>query len=448
MATSVQPSIVDLVGTDRRPPLAIGASLSHDQTIRSVRRLLYGILILVVAFLVTAVFARIDELAKSRGGIIPAQRVQVLQTPLGGVLEELSVRDGDIVTAGQVIARFRSSSIDRDVEELTARKAGLEIDLERLAAIAEQRLPNFAEFKKDFPDLVSEALALFEEQNRLEVSQAQGKAQEMAEVNARLRAVELELPSAQSAYEEARAQLARIRDGVEQGIIPANRLLSVQVQFTQAQQGYQELVAQREANNARLVALSSEGDTIRSTAASEARAKRSEILEQLAEIEAQFRALRIDSGDISVLSPVNGIIQNVSDTPVGTVIEPGGTVAEIVPTDEGVLFEARISPRDIGFVEVGQRALVKIDSFDFSRFGAVSGEVMRVSPSSIEIPQTGERYFVAEIRLDQEYVGSDPTHRMTPGMTGEVDIVTGEKTLFEYILKPVFLAKDTAFHER
>lgn len=448
MQKALQPSIVDLVGGDRRPPLAIGRSLSHDETVRSVRRLLYGVLLLVAAFLVLSFMTQMEELARARGSIVPTQRVQVIQTPLGGVLELLHVRDGDMVTAHQMIAQFRSSGVDSDIDALTARKAALEIDLERLQAMADQREPNFSTFVMDYADLVEEARALLADQNRLTASQLLSKDQEIAEVNARLRAIEQELPSARSALEEAQALLSRTQQGIDQGIIPANRLLEAQQKYSGAQRDYQDLVSQREGETARLAGLSAEREQIFSSLASDARQRRSEILEQIAEIEAQFRALRVTRGDIIVRSPVNGIIQNVSDTPVGTVIEPGGTVAEIVPTDEGVLFEAHLSPRDVGFVDVGQQALIKVDSYDFSRFGAVSGTVQRVSPSSVEVPQTGERYFLVEILLDANYVGADESHVLTPGMTGEVDIVTGQKSLFEYLLKPVFIAKDTAFHER
>ena len=110
--------------------------------------------------------------------------------------------------------------------------------------------------------------------------------------------------------------------------------------------------------------------------------------------------------------------------------------------------EARIQPRDVGFVKVGQQALVKIDSYDFSRFGAVKGKVNRISPSSFRNERDGSVYYVIEIKLDQQFVGDNKNHNLIPGMTGEVDVVTGQKTVFQYIAKPVFTGLNTAFSER
>lgn len=104
-------------------------------------------------------------------------------------------------------------------------------------------------------------------------------------------------------------------------------------------------------------------------------------------------------------------------------------------------------PRDIGFVKVGQRASVKIDSFDSARFGSIEGTVKRVSPTSTKMKENGMPFYKVEIDLAKPYVGNEK-HRLIPGMTGEADIATGRKSVMQFLLKPIFLASDTAFHER
>jgi len=145
---------------------------------------------------------------------------------------------------------------------------------------------------------------------------------------------------------------------------------------------------------------------------------------------------------------VSGFIKQLPDTRAGAVIAPGGTVAELVPSEGGVVMEVLVSPRDIGFVRIGQTTLVKVDAFDFSRFGSVPGKVKRISPSVFRQEQTGATYYKVDIQLDKAYVGNDVERQLIPGMTGEADIVTGRKTVFQYLAKPVFIGVDMAFHER
>ena len=110
--------------------------------------------------------------------------------------------------------------------------------------------------------------------------------------------------------------------------------------------------------------------------------------------------------------------------------------------------EVLLSPRDIGFVRTGQTALVKVDAFDFSRFGSVSGTVVSISPSAFRQEQSGATYYKVILQLEKSHVGQDESRQLIPGMTGEADIVTGTKSVFQYLAKPVFLSADTAFHER
>lgn len=442
-------SIVDLVGADQRSALDVGRMLAPDRSTRAVRRLLLFVVALVAAFIVLAAFAQMEELARARGEIVPSQRLQTIQTQRGGVLAELAVRDGDVIAAGDLIARFRAADIARDRAQVGVRTASLEIDLARWGAVADGlEQPDLSGFEEQYPELVAEARSLFANQNQVLARQLEQKTEEIEQARYSAAAYDAEIPSAQASFDAASEVLERARDGVARGVIPANRLAEVEEAAAAAQRTLLQLTSGRDDRASRVRALMAENDEIVARAVQEARAKRAEILEQLAELRAEAEALEIESGDIEVRSPVEGIVLNVSDTPLGTVIEPGGTVAEIIPTEGGVVFEARVSTRDIGFVEVGQRALVKIDAFDFSRFGAVEGEVARVSPSSIEVPQTGAQYFLVEIALAQPFVGSNEQFVMTPGMQGEADIVTGEKSLAQYLLKPVFLAADTSFHER
>jgi membrane fusion protein, adhesin transport system len=168
---------------------------------------------------------------------------------------------------------------------------------------------------------------------------------------------------------------------------------------------------------------------------------------QMDELKATQAAYQSRSADIEVKAPVDGVVQKISETPIGTVIPPGGTVCEIVPAG-GVLIQARVSPRDIGFVRLDQDAIVKSDAFDYSRYGSIPGKVVRIAPSSTVGGPGQTPYFQVEIEMARPNVGTNEAHVVTPGMTGEATILTGEKTIFQYLLKPIYTTLDTAMRER
>jgi membrane fusion protein, adhesin transport system len=133
---------------------------------------------------------------------------------------------------------------------------------------------------------------------------------------------------------------------------------------------------------------------------------------------------------------------------VGGVIPPGAIITEIVPLDKELVVEAKIQPRDVGHVRIGQPVTVKVTTYDFSRYGGITGELKDVSASTF-LDEQGEPYYKGIVELDRNYVGKDPMHnRVMPGMTVQADIKTGKKTLFSYLLKPVYSSVSTAFRER
>jgi HlyD family secretion protein/adhesin transport system membrane fusion protein len=169
---------------------------------------------------------------------------------------------------------------------------------------------------------------------------------------------------------------------------------------------------------------------------------------ELRQVEEELAALKERVAETVVRSPVSGTVQSVPKTRVGEVIEPGGKVAEIVPGDEGLHLVVRLAPRDVGFVHQGQPAKIKIDAFDYSRYGALDGTVERVSPTTF-VDERGVAYYEIDVGLDRSYFGDDPEqYALVPGMTGEADIKTGDKTVFQYMWKPVYTNLDLAFTER
>ncbi|MFN5049187.1 MAG: HlyD family type I secretion periplasmic adaptor subunit [Rubrivivax sp.] len=440
-------TIADLAAGSQRDPAYLDGLLDEAGNARALRRMLLGITGLVAVALIWSFVAHVDELAKARGEVQPAQRVQVLQSQYGGQIEALLVQVGDRVQAGQVLARFAQSELVRDRTQVDVRRDALRIDLERWAALAEGRSPDFKAFAHR-PKLVAEAQALFTEQRLAQRAMLESRQSAVQQQQSALRAVQAQLPAAETALRLAQDVEKRYADGVAQGVVTKMRL-------SEAREHVAEVSRNLIALRGRVAELEASVGTARGElaqtqreSAERARAKRSELLEQVQELDAQSTAVGAKQDLSELVAPVAGIVKQLPETRVGAVIAPGGVVAEIVPTEGGVLVEAMLSPKDIGFVREGQNVLVKVDAYDYSRFGAVRGKVQRISPTAFHQASNGAAYYKVDVALSQAHVGQDTSKLLLPGMSAEVDIVTGRKSVFQYLAKPVFMSADTAFHER
>lgn len=435
------------IAEERRPATQIGSEVDYLRITRGVRVLVAGVIAFVVVLLALAMVVPVNAVTRARGTFIPAQRVQVIQTPEGGAIEAIYVKNDDRVRAGQPIARFRATDLLRDIERTTSRLAYLQIQIERLDAVASQRQPNFAPFEKQYPDLVREAQSLYAGQVQQLQSSLVEIDRQIDEQKAAIAAAQREIPSAKSSMDANQEVLLRTRQGVAAGVVPRNRVAQAEDSAAQAQRTYTQLVTSVQQYASKIQTLQAARQAALAKSLADARSQRGELMEQLSELQATAAAYKTRSTDIVVKAPVNGIIQKISETPIGTVIPAGGTVCEIVPTDGGVVMEAQVSTRDIGFIEVGQKASVKSDAFDFSRFGSIPGKVSRIAAMDTQTNSSVLPFIRVEIELDQPYVGTDKSHIVTPGMTGEAAIQTGTQTIFQYLLKP-FYTLNSAFSER
>jgi membrane fusion protein, adhesin transport system len=436
------------IARDRRSTTQIGSDVDYERVTRGGRNLLIVVVSLVGLVVLLSLFVKIEEVARARGEFIPTQRLQVIQTAEGGLLEDILVKNDDRVTKGQVLARFRATDLLRDIELNEVRIARLQIEIERLEAMATGSDLNLDKFRTRYANMVDEALKLHKEQTERLQRDIEQKDHAMTEVKASLASAEQQIPTAQDSMKATQDLLARTREGERMGVVARNRVAAIGEQAAQSERTYITLVSSLDELKARIRSLEAERASLIAKSTADARNERAERIEQLREANVTLEALRNRAKDIQVKAPVNGIIHKVSETPIGTVIPAGGTVAEIVPTDGGVLMQAHVAPRDIGFVHVGQQALVKADAFEYGRFGAIQGTVVRIAPSSTTAQPGQEPFFPVEIELERGYVGTDENHVVTPGMTGEASILTGEKTIFQYLLKPIYTTLGSALQER
>jgi len=447
MTTQDSPDIVSITAGDTRPAIRIESLLEEGGSSRTLRRTLYGIIALITALLAWAIIADVDELARARGEIQPGGHVQALQSQDGGTIVNLLVEEGDQVIPGQPIAEFIATDVEKIITQTRVKLNSLAIDREQMAALLENREPDFSAYANEYKDLVRQAQRTFEERTTGRDAAIAAKRNEVAQQISLLEGAAKERELITREIAESRNRLERLEDGAKRGVIPQLRLSEARQQMLNMEERGEDISARVASIKNTIGSLNQELAGLQANFNQDLSTELSRITEEYSELQAELKALEERQGRIDLRSPVTGIVMNLPETLEGAVIPPGGTVAQIVPTGTDVFMEVMVTPRDIGFVKEGQRASVKIDSFDAARFGAVQGHVVRVAPTSSKMPQTGAPFYRVQVALDTPYVGS-VERRLVPGMTGEADIATGRKSVLQYLLKPIFLASDTAFHER
>lgn len=430
------------------PMRAVDLELGSGALNTALRATTFLVILTVVLVLAWTLIAQVDELARARGQIEPIGDIQVIESRDGGRIETLFVAEGDQIGAGDPIARFDRTRSESELNVADAKRAVFEMEVERYSAFVEEREPDYRRFQADYPQLVAREIGAFESQRRLLKAEQGISRVKLEEKRAEIVALDMEIPAIVAQKEATEESLEIYRKLAE-------RQLSSRVQQADAIQKdasiARELAAakgRREVLVAEVKELEQAVDEVRQQFYSEALEKRATAAGELRQVDEELSALQERVSETLVVSPVSGIVQSVPKTRVGEVIEPGGKVAEIVPGDAGVELSARLAPRDVGFVRPGQPAKVKIDAFDSSRYGTLDGTVERVSPTTF-IDERGVAYYEVHVVLDKTYFGqTEDELALVPGMTGEADIKTGVKTVFQYMWKPIYTNLDVAFSER
>ena len=447
MNSKKTPDIVSVTAGDNRPAASIEALMDSGGQTRALRRTLIGIVVLVAVFLVWSIVAQVDELARARGEIQPGGHIQVLQTEEGGSIVKLFVKEGDSVKAGDSIAEFAATNLAKEREQAEIKINALAIDRERMLAILENRKPDFGPYAKDYPLLVEQGKVSYLAQVANRDAALAAKRSEAGQQSSLLEGLERDKRLIAREIQEAKDRLRRLEEGARKGVVTQISLSEARQQVASLEGREADLAARAEATKNTIGGVGAESSRMRAELNQQLGLELGKVTEQYRELLAEKKALDERQGRILLKAPVDGVVMGLPQTAQAAVIPPGGVVAEIVPTGMDVVMEVMVSPRDIGFVKVGQRASVKIDSFDSARFGSIEGEVKRVAPTSTKPKENGMPFYKVEVALANPFVGS-VEHRLTPGMTGEADIATGRKSVMQYLLKPIFLSADTAFHER
>ncbi len=406
--------------------------------------------LLLITFVLWAHFTVLDEVTRGMGQVIPSQKVQMIQNLEGGILQEITVQENQIVNKGDILIRIDNAMAASQYRDAFTKAAEHEAAIVRLNAEIEDKSEIvFSDlFKEADPQVLEDQKSIFrahQQQLQAELnvlrSQHSQKQQEITEMQSRKKQLERSLVLAKQQRDIAKPL-------VDQGVYPRVEYLTVERDISSLQGDIDALRLAipriRQAANEASRRIEQRRAEVKAQALDEKNSHRGE-LKSLQEIMSagEDRVTRTD-----VRSPVRGTVKQINLNTLGGVVRPGESILEIVPLDDTLLIEARIRPADIAFLHPGQKAMVKITAYDFSLFGGLEGFVEAISADTIE-DDNGESFFKVKLRTKKNAI----TYRneelpIIPGMTASIDILTGKKSVLAYLLKPILRAKQNAMRER
>lgn len=379
-----------------------------DATVVRSVRIVWLFVLMLAALLLWSYFAVVVEVTTGNGRVIPSSREQVIQSLEGGIVTELNVEEGEVVEQGQILAQLDLTKTQSNVEESASRYRAMLAKVARLQAEVSGNKLDFPAELEHYPELIVAETKLFK-------TRREGLEESLAGIRESLTLIREELAVSESLFDIGAASNVEV------------------------------LRLKRQKNE-----LEMKANDIRSEYMILAR-------EELAQADAEAESLssvvkgRTDSlSRLTLRSPVRGIVKNIEVTTRGGIVSPNGRLMQIVPLDEKLLVEAKILPRDIAFIYPGQPAKVKITAYDYTTYGDLDGKIITISPDTIQDEYDPDLYYYRVfIRTESDALLTEDGARfpIVPGMVATVDIRTGEKTIFDYLMKPISQAKE-ALRER
>jgi adhesin transport system membrane fusion protein len=394
---------------------------------------------LLAILLVWSIVMPVDEVVKAQGKVIPSKQVQVVQNLEGGIIKEIKVIEGQSVEKGQELIiiddvyaqsdlKSNENSYNRLLARFVALKAGL--DGKRFVKFPQELKPHIdivsqarKQFHADWDDIITHVkeLEFAIEQRNKEYQQAKNA-----------------LAITKKDYELAKEELSLNKKAYKRHVIPRVEYIKSQHQLNDAKSKYQQDRSNVPQTKAALSEAMGKKESYIAQQRSRFERERNEIKQKLDDMQSKGVSLKAKVSHTKVISPVVGTVKKINFNTVGGVIRPGMDILEIIPTDDKLIIEVKVKPKDIGFILIGLKAKVKLTAFDFSTYGGLDGEVIFVSADTIT-DKKGISYFLVRVKTKKNYIVDKKGnhHTIIPGMQAETDIVVDKKSIMAYILKPM-----------
>lgn len=417
-----------------------------EQNPLKARLLLYGILGVMIAVIAWAWFAKVDEVTRGEGRVIPSRQVQVIQSLDGGIVSEILIKEGDLVKVGTPLIKIDETRAVSSLRENKGQYLALLAKQARLKALAEGGSFNPpAEVKTESQQIYEQEYALYNASRDDLDSIVNIARDQMVQREKELIEVQFKAEIAEKTYESANKELAANKPLLASGAVSEIDILKLEREAVRARGEIDQAGAQ--------------GNRIK-VSISEARRKiteaeqnfKSRVRTELNETSAKLDSITETSVSLTdkvkqatLKSPVNGKVSRLFYNTLGGVIQPGKEVMELVPTDDALILETKVEIKDIAFLRPDQSAIVKLTAYDYTIYGTLDATVESIAANST-VDEKGNAYYIVRVRTAQTSLGKGLP--IIPGMVAQVDILTGKKTILSYLLKPVLKAKSYAFSER
>ncbi len=373
--------------------------------------IVYGSLfLLIIPFLIWSNIASINRTSKAPGQIVATAKTQEIQAYDDGVIEKIDVKEGQFVHSGELLVSLQKERAEATYEDGKAKVAALQATLARLKAEVFGGKPEFPKSVYDYPEFISNQTQLFQR---------------------RQQALNDEISALNESLDLANQELTLNMPLLETGDIGATEIIRLKAKVSE---------------------LKGKISNVRNKYFQDSQTDMTKAEEELSTKLQEFADKKITLERTDIYAPIDSIVKNILITTKGARVRPGDVIMELVPFGDQLIVEAKLEPADISFIKKGQKAAVKLDAYDYTIYGIFDGEVIYISPDALkEKTSEGEKsYFTVRIKLDNTELVSKTGKKIevTPGMTTNVDIITGNRTVFEYIAKPIIKTVSEAFHER
>jgi len=416
------------------------------QTPVKAKGLLYLVSIVLFLLVVWSYFAEIDEVAKGDGKVIPSQQLQVLQSYDGGIVQDILVTEGQTVKKGQVLLRVDPTRFLSSLEENTTQFAALAAKVQRLSALTQDKALRFNEELQDAaPSIVENERKLYNS-NLAELDEvAAGSDSRVVQRRQDVEEERANLSQYQNVLSLTKKELSVTKPLLASGAVSEIEILRLdrevvelegniarsKVAIERGLNAIEEEIIRKEESRLKLINRWNQELT--------------DATGEMATLQQSQTSLEDVVSQADIKSPINGTVQRLLINTIGGVITPGSAVVELIPQDDQLIVEAKVSPKDIAFIRQGQPAILKFSAYDFTIYGGMSAEVQHISADAITNDKD-ETYYL--VRLETKRSIADESLAILPGMIVQVDILTGKKTVLNYILSPLFNVTASALRER
>ncbi|CAD7287791.1 Type I secretion system membrane fusion protein PrsE [Campylobacter majalis] len=414
------------------------------------RKILYAIFITVAWLMIWASYAKIDEITRGTGKIIPSGKNQTVQNLEGGIVQEILIKEGDEVKKDQIILKIDNKNFSSSYGESQLRLQELHAKFLRLDAEANDKVFDFNETRD-----INNSKAIMYELSLYDSNKAQ--------LNEQIRILNEQLRQRESELNELRNKISQTQTSYQLAVKERDimeplfkKSLVSEVEFLQLQRRLNDLRGELEAARLSVPRVQSTINEVQNKITEAKLAFTNNAKKELNEVSAEMARINESQINLSdrvertyVRSPVDGIVSKLMIHTISGVIKPGESIAEIVPLDDKLVAEVKVVPADVAFLRTGLPAKVKFTAYDFSIYGGLDGNVTLISADTETNEKTGESHYLVRVETDKNYLGTeDKPLRIKVGMVVSADIITGKKTILDYLLKPILKAKNNALTER